>query len=171
MIILNLIFSLVYMISFITKLFSLREFHYAIIEFDVFFKMPGKLLNFISWLIILSEMLLAACFSLQIYLRTAYSFSALQLLFFAFLFIKILYQKKEVKCNCFGKSTNVTNSKFAIYRNLSLSISGIIGAVSSNNNLDFRIEHLALSVIVALVFQVNSEIKALTQIKSEEISL
>jgi len=171
MIVINIIFSLVYTISFVTKLFSLREFHYAIIDFDVVFKRPGVLLKFVSMLILLSELVLAACFSLQIFLEISYCFAVLQLLLFTLLFIKILYQKKEVKCNCFGKSTNATNPKLAIARNLSLSLCGIMGAVSSNNNFDFKVEYLVLSVIVALVLQVKSEIKVLTQIKSEEISL
>lgn len=166
----NITFSLLYFISFVTKVFSFNEFKYAIVDFDFMLKKPdSRLVTMAALLVLASEFLLAVCFSMNILVRTAYIISIIQLLIFLFLFLRVFRLNKEVKCNCFGKNEHKTNVKLAILRNTLLLIASLFGAVFSSNVAGISdVTTGILLVSIALIYQILLELRVLLRLFNKD---
>ncbi|MGQ8871298.1 MauE/DoxX family redox-associated membrane protein [Paenibacillus sp. TSA_86.1] len=105
-----------FLVSSISKCLDMNEFRMSIKEFGV---VDDKRLitigsYFFVFIEIMSAYLLINMFSHVFSLILPVGMMTL----FVIVFIKVILEKKKLKCNCFGKSDKGTNNIYAVIRNL-----------------------------------------------------
>ncbi|MDR6715731.1 MauE/DoxX family redox-associated membrane protein [Paenibacillus sp. 2003] len=107
-----------FLISSISKFLDMNEFRMSIKEFGVV--QNKQLISVGSYVFVLIEImsayLLINNFNEVISLIIPVGMMSL----FVMVFIKVIFEKKELKCNCFGKSDKGTNNTYAVIRNLTI---------------------------------------------------
>lgn len=165
--IINLIMSIVFYISSISKILYFNNFLYSIIDFNLLFKKLNYKVVLSGLVILATEFILAICFSLNIFIDKASILACILLLVFNVLFIRAYYQRNQVSCNCFGKSDKNTNIPFAIFRNSLLIVLVIIVYLRSESILlinDKSITFFCFSLIISLTFILYKETKILVKL-------
>ncbi|WP_159885026.1 MauE/DoxX family redox-associated membrane protein [Paenibacillus puerhi] len=165
---LTTLFSLVFFVSSISKIYSFKEFTYAIYDFEIFGK-NKRLIVFYGVVGLILEIIFALCFSLGIFLKLIFILCILQLIFFTACFYRMYLKKLKIKCNCFGKSDKNTDIKLSICRNVLLIVLAFIGYLTNENDLGvgfFSLNRFFICSILALSYQVYIERKVMVNINS-----
>lgn len=120
-------FSLMFFVSFLSKLLAFQPFQWSIKEFKVV--KDRRLIFMVAVGMLFVEFTLAVSFSLLLYVHVSFVIVCLLMLLFISLFIRSLRNKQSISCHCFGHQNKFTNVQWAIARNAIFLLMGIAGFV------------------------------------------
>lgn len=148
-------FSLMFFVSFLSKLLAFQPFQWSIKEFKVV--KDRRLIFMIAVGMLFVEFTLAVSFSFLQYMQVSFVIVCLMMLLFIGLFIRSLRNKQSISCHCFGHQNKFTNIQGAIVRNaifLSMGISGLVIHTPIEIDWSGQTHMFFLLIGSALVFEV-----------------
>lgn len=138
-----------FLVSSISKCLDMNEFRMSIKEFGV---VENKRLitlgsYFFVFIEIVSAYLLINNFNEVLSLMIPLGMMSL----FVVVFVKVIFEKKELKCNCFGKSDKGTNNIYAVIRNVTIIGLIVICWVYQTDNLFTAADEFIIFTIVLFI--------------------